>query len=238
MAKGIYGLKIFLFRNQFKLTKQEENSLVELNCFIIKCYAMYWFTASNSEMAPLNDIQFLRKLHEYSEINKTISEATIRKFVNHLYYLNEECSTFALFDRRIDSETKLLIAKKIIEDSNKEEEGDDEREDNDTPKKLVLKKSEIPLFLSNDDNTILINLIGRKSQKVFKRFKINSDFLKTYPNNWSSSNDYKNGEDIIQKLKVVNDAAERGIKLIEEFEQKVTRDENQKQFLLQVNISY
>lgn len=74
---------------------------------------MYWFTASNYEMAPLNDIQFLRKLHEYSEINKTISEATIRKFVKHLYYLNEECSTFALFDRRVDSETKLLIAKKI-----------------------------------------------------------------------------------------------------------------------------
>lgn len=159
MSKGIYGLKIFLFRNQFKLTKQEENSLVELNCLVIKCYAMYWFTVSNCEMAPLNDVyQFLRKLHEYSEINKTISEATIGKFVNHLSYLNEECLTFDLFDRRVCSETKLLIAKKIIEDSKEEEE-----EDNIIPKKLVLKKSEIPLILNDDDNTILINLVGRKS---------------------------------------------------------------------------
>jgi len=47
------------------LNKQEENSLVELNYLIIKCYIIYWFTAFNSEMAPLNDIRFLRKLHEY-----------------------------------------------------------------------------------------------------------------------------------------------------------------------------
>jgi hypothetical protein len=61
---------------------------------------MYWFTVANCEIAPFNGIQFLRKLHEYSEVNKPISEATIGKLVNRLYNLNEECSTFALFDRR------------------------------------------------------------------------------------------------------------------------------------------
>lgn len=56
MSKRIYGPKIFLFRFQFKLTKQEENSLVDFNCFIIKCYAMYWYTASDCEMAhPFTD---------------------------------------------------------------------------------------------------------------------------------------------------------------------------------------
>lgn len=65
MAKAISALKIFLFRNQFKLTKQEKNSLVELNCFVVKYYVMNFFTASNNEMAPLSDIRFLRKLHKY-----------------------------------------------------------------------------------------------------------------------------------------------------------------------------
>jgi hypothetical protein len=55
---------------------------------------MYLFTAINCETDHLNDIQFSKKLHEYSEINKTISEAMIGKLVNHLYHLNEECSTF------------------------------------------------------------------------------------------------------------------------------------------------
>jgi len=44
--------------------------------------------------------------------------------VNHLYYLNEECLTFALFDQRVDSETKLIIAKNILEDNIEEEEDD------------------------------------------------------------------------------------------------------------------
>lgn len=166
MAKGIYALRIFLFRNQFKLTKQEKYSLVELNRFIIKCYAMNWFIASNSEIASLNDIRILRKLHEYCTINKTISESTVGKLFNPLYYLNEDCSTFSLFDRRVDSPTKLLIAKKISEDIEKKE--DDGREENETLKKLILKKGDVTFFFNDNEYTIFVKLIGRKSQKVFK----------------------------------------------------------------------
>lgn len=89
------------------LSKKDEKSLTELNCFIIRCYAMNWFTAHNYEMTPLSDI--FRKLHEYIKINKTIAEATIEKCVNYLYYLNVEYETFALFVQRIYSKTKRLI---------------------------------------------------------------------------------------------------------------------------------
>ena len=37
-----------------------------------------------------------------------------------------------------------------------------------------------------------------------------------------------------RSIKVVNDLAERGVALIEEFNCSITRDEEQKQFLLQV----
>lgn len=84
------------------------------------------------------DSSFL-KLHEYYKINKTFSEATVGKLLNYFYYLNEECSTFSLFDRRIDSQIKLLIVKKLSEDIGKEED-DDRDEENKTPKNLILKK--------------------------------------------------------------------------------------------------
>ena len=42
----------------------------------------------------------------------------------------------------------------------------------------------------------------------------------------------------VGNLKVVNDSAERGIKLIEDFKKKVTKDEHQKQFLLQVRHAF
>ena len=38
----------------------------------------------------------------------------------------------------------------------------------------------------------------------------------------------------MQQLRVVNDTAERDVKLFEEFNQLITNDEEEKQFLLQV----
>ena len=40
-------------------------------------------------------IQFLRELEKYKEVNRTIAEVAIGKFVNYFYYLTEECITFA-----------------------------------------------------------------------------------------------------------------------------------------------
>lgn len=74
----------FFFKKQFKLTKQKANLLVELNCFVVKHYTTNWFSASNSEIACLNDIRFLIKLYKYSQNYKTIFEATIVKLLNDL----------------------------------------------------------------------------------------------------------------------------------------------------------
>ena len=46
---------------------------------------------------------------------------------------------------------------------------------------------------------------------------------------------YVQGKLVIGILKVVNDSAEGGIKLIEDFKETVTKDEHQKQFLLIIN---
>jgi hypothetical protein len=46
------------------------------------------------------------------------------------------------------------------------------------------------------------------------------------------------GNEIIESLKVINDTAKRGVKLMEEFNEKLTKNEHQKQFVLQVPITY
>jgi len=45
---------------------------------------------------------------------------------------------------------------------------------------------------------------------------------------------YNEAERIVRSLKVVNDAAERCVKLIQDYNNILTKDEEQKQFLLQV----
>lgn len=43
MAKAIYNLKLFMFKNQLKLSSKEGKSLNDICCFIIKCYVQAWF---------------------------------------------------------------------------------------------------------------------------------------------------------------------------------------------------
>lgn len=151
----------------------------------------------------------------------------ISKFINHLYYLTEECATFALFDESIDVNTKVMMPKNINEQINV-----DEPEVH--AKKLNLKISEIITFLSKLDKEILISLLSQKSANIFHRFKI-ENFLHIHPSEWLNSSAYQKGKTIIKQLRIVNDLAERGVKLAEDYNNSITRDETQKQFLSQAS---
>ena len=74
--------------------------------------------------------------------------------------------------------------------------------------------------------------------KFFSRFGVSTDFLQADPDEWEARDDYQKGLQIAAQLFVTNDIAERGIKLIREYNEILTKDENQKQFLLQVICDY
>jgi len=63
---------------------------------------------------------------------------------------------------------------------------------------------------------------------------ITTYFLQADPDTWNSRDDYKRAFEITRSLKVVNDTAERGVALIEEYNSLLTNDEEQKQYRLQV----
>jgi len=68
------------------------------------------------------------------------------------------------------------------------------------------------------------------------RLNISDSFLALPPQKWIENEDYKREREIesVQQLRVVNDTAERGVKLFVEFNQLITNDEEEKQFLLEV----
>ncbi|KAL4125995.1 hypothetical protein QTP88_010227 [Uroleucon formosanum] len=218
MAKAIYCFKIYIFRHQVKLNHREEIALRDICCFVITCYAENWFTC----MDPLNDIFFLRKLVSYKDINPSIANVAIKKFCNHLWYLNEETVMFSIFDERILIEDKRRIVQIILQENYEE--------DLEVPKRITLKPEEIPEFIKRD---IPFELFTTNSLKFFSRFKISSEFLNIDPVEWKNNLEYNNAREIISSIKVVNDTAERNVKLMEDFNQKITKNEEQKQFLLQ-----
>ena len=80
----------------------------------------------------------------------------------------------------------------------------------------------------------MLNLLTKETFTFFDRFNIKRDFLRQHPNTWPQNNDFQEGMKIVKTLKVVNDMAERGVKLITDFNNLLTQDEDQKQYVLQV----
>jgi len=54
----------------------------------------------------------------------------------------------------------------------------------------------------------------------------------------NENDQYKKGKQLVNNLYVVNDIAERGVKLIEDYNTLLTKNEDQKQYLLQVMSEY
>lgn len=68
--------------------------------------------------------------------------------------------------------------------------------------------------------------------KLFSRFKINEGFLKNDPKSWETNTDFVNAKNIINSLTIINDTAERAVKLMDDFNESLTLNEEQKQYVL------
>jgi hypothetical protein len=80
----------------------------------------------------------------------------------------------------------------------------------------------------------LENFVTKNTMLFFAILGLNSTFLDVDPTQWLQRQDYRQGQEVVKNLQVVNDCAERGVALIEEFNSILTKQEEQKQFLLQV----
>lgn len=67
--------------------------------------------------------------------------------------------------------------------------------------------------------------------KIFSRFNIDDGFLKDDPTTWESNTDFSNAENIINSLTIINYTAERAVKLMEDFNETLTLNEQQKQYV-------
>lgn len=103
MSKALYSIKIYVFRDQFRLTLREEKALYDVCLFIVFVYIEGWFSATSAIFAPNNDLKMIKKLVEYKEIDEKIAKKALNKFTNHLWYLNSEACALSFFDNNIVS---------------------------------------------------------------------------------------------------------------------------------------
>jgi len=70
MAKLLYCVKIWMFKQQFRLTAAEATRLREISLFGCLLYTKAWTLCPNAAAAPANDLLFLKSVKQYKNINK------------------------------------------------------------------------------------------------------------------------------------------------------------------------
>ena len=90
-----------------------------------------------------------------------------------------------------------------------------------------------PVFPQVTVKTTLADLVGPESDLLLDTLGIESDWLLQPVATWPRSDDYSKALEYVSNVKVVNDIAERGVKMMSDFAIIITTDSQQREYLLQ-----
>ena len=190
------------------MSKSEDKGMQRFVMFAIEHYVPTWFAAPLAPSVPRTDLELLKVLNLYED--KEISEAATRALCRHLWYLSEELISLSFFDEAIPLEMKRQMVNAL------------RKEGSQTPQ----KRREKEFTLTDLHNKTLADFVTSSSRNFFTQFSLPSSFLDVDPAEWSSRDDYKISSSFVKSINVVNDNAERGVTLIQNFSQKMKNSYN------------
>ncbi len=219
MARIIYAIKICLFHSQFKMTRSEESAMKRFAVFIVSTYIKFWYLAPLAASAPASDLNFMKMLISYED--KKLSQSAMKAFLRHQWYLSESLVSLSFFDDGTSLEAKREMIKALM------------KEGAEKPlKRLTIVDQQ--QFTSTLDEKTIANYVTHASLCFFEILHLPTDFLRTDPGEWNARGDYQAAKSVVHKLHVVNDIAERSVSLMQTFNGILSKNEDQKQYILQV----
>ena len=219
MSKAIYYLKLALLSEYFHLVEKELKDVKVIAEFVALFYAPSFLQSQLGSAAPFNDLELIRNMTKYSQKQPDVATTTLQSCHRHLWYLTSQAVVLALADKRVPGEIKKKMAAKLYN----------------TPRENI--GCGRPKFPDVDKikDLELDDLISSKSWLLFDLLGLfgPQDWLITSPETWHEIPSYQALEGFAANVTVVNDVAERGVKLITDFIEKC-EDEGQREALLQV----
>lgn len=217
MAKVIYALKIELLKVQIRFlppgtitTRQQVPKVREFVQFVSLLYYKWWSNCSSVVDAPWNDLQFYKNLILYESINPAVALSALAAFKRHLWYITPEMVPLALFSDLVPCGERQKLANRLV----------------------ALKPVDAASFPLNrfglgfgkpkfpqdiTSRTDLADIATADSWFIFTLLHLNPDFLCEDLNTWEKSASYIDSKKKAQSLNVVNDGAERAVKLSSEY---------------------
>ncbi|KAG7169139.1 hypothetical protein Hamer_G031556 [Homarus americanus] len=215
MAKIIYYLKIYMFSHQLELSSDLCVKLQRMAIFVSLLYTPAWLKSPVAEDAPVNDLQLHHELLRYRAVDCEVADAALAVASRHLWYLRPQTVVLSLCSEKLSAAEKKEMATKLscLEETN------DYANDN-----LVIQQT-----------TRLSDMIDERSWMIFKEHHVcGTAWLMSPVEDWEKNEEFMKLKDFSRSLKVTNDVAERGIKLMQDFIGSITKDEHQLQDVMQL----
>ena len=147
--------------------KEMVSKLEQIFLFNTLVYTKHWLQPPNSVDAQANDIQLIKKLKEFKEVNKAFSTKTSNTFKNHYRYLTEEIAVFVLFLNNVTVTEKQHTAQKLKK----------YKDVQNLPKGFQT-------FSETKISSKLSSLIGQNSWLLFTSLKLETNWLNDHVNKW------------------------------------------------------
>ena len=235
MAKLLYSIKMVILSEKINQLSDKKSSPVfkrgqlekikEFVKFSIYNYVPWWFKSPIASSAPYNDMMFINAIMVYSNINDDCSNAALKGISNHLWYLTEELVPLSLFSNAVDDNMKQKMANKLL---SQEKQFFASRHGNSHGKP---NQPAMPSELNTESDLTIY--VGPSSWSFFQATACSTDFMYKPVTEWENDHNYIKARHIVENMAVVNDAAERGVKLCHDFLDSA-RKEDRLQDILQV----
>lgn len=198
------------------LSANKINDLRKIVLFVLKAYLKYWLQTTNAIKSSNNDLKMLKDINSLMEVMPQVTQAALAKIRRHLWYLSEKMVALAFFDKEVSIDSKIAMVREL----------------NSTKFQNDVNRPAISTTM-NCCNLSLSNFVSKRTKMFFQILEISTDFLKIHPYRWEDNASYLNARATVEKLTVVNDAAERSISLYQGSKDKA-KSNQQKKYLLQV----
>ena len=229
MAFGLLALKLFAFSDQRIVRDQcfsekgmfDGEQVIKLKRFVKYALAFYipqFLTSNSASDAPVRDLELYKNLTKYKAEDEALAESGLQTLSRHFWYLVPSTVLYSLFSNLLSEDEKSGIAAKLLAQP---------QEENDAA-------AAVPTFPEVEAQTKLQDLVTPASWEFFKILKLPSDWLALPPAQWSENENYRRAQQYVKTVKVVNDPAERGIKLASDYSKILSKDSTIRSLIYQV----
>ena len=209
MSKALYILKMDLLRDQLSfLTPDQKDQISQLARFVGVYFSQWFLKCAIVSSAPYQALLSFKQMIEFSEFDIGLAFTVLDSLFRHTWYLTEQWVIVCLVDDDCPDVEKQAVALALSQTP---------RADSFSPGKPKLPTDfwpETGILPSLDSfvgpkSWLLPHLLGLDSESM--------EWIQLSVHQWPLISGFRKFSSLVQKLTIVNDPAERGVKLIQDF---------------------